>query len=111
MRDNSVIKANLLVYLSFKGISKYQFYQQTGISNGVLSQKNGLSEDNLLKSLSYYSDLNPAWLLTGKGQMILRESDTTHDIRLLEIQDLNAEDQQRIYSLLDALIRDAKARG
>lgn len=53
-----------------KNISKYEFYQKTGISNGILSQKNGLSEDNILKFLSYFTDINPEWLLTGKGEML-----------------------------------------
>lgn len=70
MRENSIIKANILQYLDFKGVSKYEFYQKTGVSNGVLSQKNGLSEENTMKFLSYYTDINPVWLLTGKGSMI-----------------------------------------
>ena len=54
-------------------------------------------------------DINFSWLLTGKGQMILEETTPPLDKRLQEIQELNPEDQQRIYDLIDALIRDAKA--
>lgn len=70
MRENSTIKTNILKYLDFKGVSKYEFYQKTNISNGILSQKSGISEDNILRFLSYYSDCNPEWLLTGNGKMI-----------------------------------------
>jgi hypothetical protein len=70
MKDFSVIKNNILKYIDYKGISKYKFYQQTGITNGILSQKNGLSEENTLKVLSCFSDVNPEWLLTGKGEML-----------------------------------------
>lgn len=70
MRENSIIKQNILKYLDFKGVSKYEFYQKTGVSNGDLTQKNGFSEENTLRTLSYYSDLNPTWLLTGKGEML-----------------------------------------
>lgn len=70
MRENSIIKARILEYLENKGISRYQFYHDTGVSNGVLSQKNGLSEDNILKFLSCYSDISPEWLLTGEGEML-----------------------------------------
>lgn len=70
MREISFIKEKILKYLDFKGVSKYEFYQKTGVSNGVLSQKNGLSEDNILKFLSYYTDVNPEWLLTGNGEML-----------------------------------------
>jgi phage repressor protein C with HTH and peptisase S24 domain len=72
-RDFSVFKKRILQYLDIKGISKYECYQNTGITNGVFSQLNGMSEDNTLKFLSYYSDISSEWLLTGKGSM-LKES-------------------------------------
>lgn len=65
MRDFSILKQRILQYLDFKGITKYECYKNTGITNGVLSQPNGMSEDNLLKFLSYYSDILyglAAWL-------------------------------------------------
>lgn len=70
MREISIVKQNILQFLDFKGISKYEFYQKTGISNGILSQSNGISEDNILKFLSYYSEINTSWLFTGKGSML-----------------------------------------
>lgn len=70
MRDISILKQRILQYLDFKDISKYKFYQDTGLSNGILSQNNGLSEENTLKVLSYFSDINPTWLLTGEGEML-----------------------------------------
>ncbi|MGE4585834.1 MAG: hypothetical protein AB7D05_00665 [Mangrovibacterium sp.] len=65
-----MLKKRILQYLSLKGITKYGFYRETGISNGILSQKNGLSEDNLLRFLSYYSDINYKWFLTGEGEIL-----------------------------------------
>ena len=65
MRDFSILKQRILQYLDFKGITKYECYKNTGITNGVLSQPNGMSEDNLLKFLSYYSDIS-----TEKRKMI-----------------------------------------
>lgn len=64
-------------YLDFKGISKYDFYQKTGISNGVLSQKNGFSEENLLRFLNYFGEISPEWLITGNGDM-LRTQNSQH---------------------------------
>lgn len=77
MREISTFKERILQYAEKKGITKYEIYQNTGISNGIFSQKGGLSEDNLLKFLSYYADISPEWLLTGKGSML--KSDTTND--------------------------------
>ncbi|MDN4753131.1 S24 family peptidase [Porphyromonadaceae bacterium W3.11] len=67
---NSIIKRNILSYLEYKGISQYQCYKDTGITRGVLSQDNGISEDNLMRFLNYYCDVSPDWLLTGQGDML-----------------------------------------
>ena len=73
-RDFSVIKRRILQYLELKGITKYAFYRDTGTTNGVLSQPNGISEENLLRFLSYYNDVNPIWLLTGEGEILLTKT-------------------------------------
>ena len=70
MREKSLIKENILQYLDFKGVSNYEFYRTTGVSNGVLSQKSGMSEENTMRFLSHYEDVNIEWLLTGKGSML-----------------------------------------
>jgi len=70
MREFSIIKQKILQYLDFKGVSKYKFYQETGITNGILSQSNGISEENLLRFLSVYKDISAEWLLTGNGSML-----------------------------------------
>jgi phage repressor protein C with HTH and peptisase S24 domain len=74
MREISTIKEKIIQYLDFKGISKYDFYQKTGVSNGVLSQKSGMSEDNIMRFLSYYDDVNADWLFFGRGEMIKTKS-------------------------------------
>lgn len=73
MQENSIIKSNILKYLEYKDITPYKFYQETGITRGILGQNNGLSEKNTLKFLDYYHDINAEWLLTGKGNMIKNE--------------------------------------
>lgn len=70
MRDFSIIKQKILQYLDCKGISKYKFYQETGITNGILSQSNGLSEENTFKFLSTYRDISLTWLFYGEGSML-----------------------------------------
>ena len=69
MREFSIIKKNILYFIDNQSISKYELYQKTGISNGVLSQKGGMSEENTIKFLSYYTNVSADWLLTGKGDM------------------------------------------
>ena len=73
MREFSIIKKNILYFIDNQNISKYELYQKTGISNGVLSQKGGISEENTIKFLSYYTNVSADWLLTGKGEMLKKE--------------------------------------
>jgi hypothetical protein len=74
MQEKSIIKQNILKYLDFKGISSYKFYQESGITRGVLGQNNGMSEENTAKFLVYSPDINIEWLLTGKGSMLKSEA-------------------------------------
>ena len=64
-------KDRILYLVKKEGISKRSFYKKTGISNGTLDQKTGLSEENMVKYLSTYPEINPTWLLTGRGSMLL----------------------------------------
>ena len=75
MREFSTLKQRILEYLDLKGITRYEFYTATGTSNGILSQKNGLSEENLLKFLKVYHDINFHWFLTGTGEIIDKNTD------------------------------------
>lgn len=69
-RNISAIKQRILQFAENEGISKYELYQKTGISNGVFSQGGGMSEENLMKFLSYYSNVSEQWILTGLGPML-----------------------------------------
>lgn len=74
MQEKSLIKKNILQYIDYKGISKYRFYQETGITRGILDQNNGMSEENTTKFLAYFPDVSPEWLLTGSGEMLKSDS-------------------------------------
>ena len=69
MRDFSILKQRILQFLEIKGITKYKFYQETGITNGILSQKNGLTEENIEKFLLTYPEISAEWLMRGEGDM------------------------------------------
>jgi len=61
-------------YLDSKGIKIATFEKSVGMSNASFgkSLKNGgtIGSDKLEIILSVYPDINPEWLLTGKGEMI-----------------------------------------
>lgn len=70
MQEKSIIKQNILKYLDFIGLTPYKFYQLTGMTRGVLTQNNGMNEENTTRFLDYFPDVSPEWLLTGKGDML-----------------------------------------
>ncbi|TPG37526.1 helix-turn-helix transcriptional regulator [Flavobacterium pectinovorum] len=61
-------------YLEYKGIKSTRFEKDNGLSNGYLGtqlKRNGnLGEEILNKLINNCLDINPAWLLTGKGSMV-----------------------------------------
>lgn len=68
-QEKSLIKQNILSYLMGKDITPYEFYKKSGVTRGVLTQKNGISEFNIARFLAYAPDVNVEWLITGVGEM------------------------------------------
>lgn len=103
MSDFSIVKRRILEYLEYKGVSKYEFYKASTVSNGVLSQKSGMSEENILKTLSHYRDINPSWLMIGEGEMLHSSEKLSGEMKVAtgvtgvgseEIQELKLKIQQ-----------------
>lgn len=87
MQEKSLIKKNILQFLEIKGITKYNFYQKTGITRGILDQNNGMSEENTTKFLVCFPEINAEWLILGIGDMY-------KDQKLGDINHLNKETKQ-----------------
>ncbi|WP_459212012.1 hypothetical protein [Aquimarina rhabdastrellae] len=97
----SSIKERILYFIEEKGISKYRFYENTGITRGVLDKKSGITEDNILKFIEYYNEVSLEWLILGKGEMykssILKEDKATQNT---EVQPKDTELKNTIIDLL-----------
>lgn len=82
-------------YIENKGISKYKFYQQSGLSNGALDKGENIGSDKCEKILYAFPDLNSDWLLTGRGSMLknngLELIDNKEDIEKNELPEVNYE--------------------
>ena len=66
-------------YIEYKGISKYRFYKEAGFSNGFLDKNSSIGSDKCEQIIYQYPDIDPEWLLTGKGGM-LRITDQKQNI-------------------------------
>lgn len=69
----SSVKERVLLIAERKGIAKEKFFSDLGLSyanfKGV-QKKSGLNTDAVAIILSKYSDISPAWLLLGEGDML-----------------------------------------
>lgn len=75
MQNISPIKNKILQYLDYKDITKYKFYQDSGITRGVLDKDSGISEDNIAKFIAYAPDVALEWLFLNRGEMIKTKSE------------------------------------
>lgn len=57
--------------IDYKGISKNKFYKETGLSNGFLDKVKDIGVSKTGYILNAYPEINPIWLITGKGDMII----------------------------------------
>jgi phage repressor protein C with HTH and peptisase S24 domain len=64
-----MITERILQIIELKGITKYKFCKDLGLSNGFLDKPREISTDKYANILVYFSDVNPNWLLTGMGEI------------------------------------------
>ncbi|WP_109831071.1 hypothetical protein [Reichenbachiella versicolor] len=72
MKKNiSNYKKRIITFLESQKITKRAFYSETGISNGTLDKNTGVSEPVLERFFKAYPFVNPSWVITGQGNMVL----------------------------------------
>lgn len=72
-------RERILKYIESKGISKYRFYKDIGLSNGYLDKEGNVGSD-ICEKISYqYKDISIEWLITGKGEMLKMYKDNYKD--------------------------------
>lgn len=106
----SKIKLRILEHIDLKGINKRQFYIKTGISNGVLDKKTGLNESSIEKYLNAFPEINPTWLLTGKGNMFNNENEILEDSGFKNHSDNIDLEKDFAFHLINALVTDDKVK-
>lgn len=64
-----MITERILQVIEKKEITKYKFCKDLGLSNSFLDKSREITTDKYANILEYFPDINPKWLLTGKGSM------------------------------------------
>lgn len=76
-----MVTEKLNEYITSKGISMYAFENSLGVSRGSISkavkENKSIGSQVLENILSTYTDLNPDWLLTGRGSMLRADGTPT----------------------------------
>lgn len=66
------MKERLFEFIDYLGIPVSRFEKSCGFCNGYIrSIKDGISADKFHSLTKVYPQLNPEWLITGEGNMIL----------------------------------------
>lgn len=56
--------------IEYKGISTRKFCIEIGVANGFLDKVKDVGVEKVSKILYSYPEINPEWLVTGKGDML-----------------------------------------
>ena len=75
--DFNHTKERILQYLKYKSMSIRKFSEKVSISPSNFNEKcmiSALSGDILSRILTEFPDINPDWLLLGKGEMLRQEA-------------------------------------
>lgn len=80
--DNQNVVNRLNLYLQEKKINIFEFETTNSFSNGAfrkaIKNNGAIGSDKIEKILSNYPDLNPIWLMTGYGNMIISNDDNSY---------------------------------
>lgn len=105
------IKNRTLEYLKARGLTKQNFCEKTGISYPNMTGKSLKSEfggDQIYEILCNFPELNPDWLLLGRGEMLRPANQQVGNISHSTAVGVNVsgngininQDQQQLLSLI-----------
>lgn len=97
MNNSAKIKDRMFRYLEINQISKLKFCEITGISYGNVTgkaQKSEFGGEQITEILLKFPDINPDWLLLGKGEMLRSEVEKKDIIDPLEMVSLKKYEEK-----------------
>ena len=85
------IKERLLQYAKIQKVGMMNFYEKISVSQSNFSGKgaeSALSTDKIIHILITFPDINPDWLLLGKGEMLRQNEPKNANFDLLDVVSL-----------------------
>ena len=74
----TTVKERLVKFLKYKGLSQKKFEETVGLANGYVNNiRRSVTSEKLQQIVRCFPDLNKAWLLTGEGEMLLPQKEST----------------------------------
>lgn len=113
-------------YIDFKGLTTSKFAEKAGVSNGYFTKQkvvNGSIGSKIIEKIVVaFPDLNPEWLLFGKGEMLTKEGEeamwkaleptgpSQYELKLQENKDLRLiiETQNKLIKMQEERIAELK---
>ena len=77
MDKKASIIERIIQVIDNKGITKYKFCNDLGVSKGFLDKPREITTDRYANILEYLPDVSETWLLTGEGEMFKNETSDT----------------------------------
>lgn len=70
MSDSESIKARTLTFIRSIGSNPNRFQETIGVSSNYFNSVKNIGADKISKIIEEYPQVNPEWLLTGRGDML-----------------------------------------
>lgn len=96
------------IYIEYKGISKHAFCKATGFANGFLDKNSNIGSDKFEKIIEIYPDVNPEWLINGRGNMLRNGEYISQqpNKKNVEYKSNEMTDQNQMISFLKELLKE-----
>jgi len=106
-KEISPVKARLKEFIATLPISEREFCRQIGVSSAYIeSIKNSVSPKVMQTISIQYPQLNPLWLLMGKGEMLVSggsaPAETAPSVMLQKLLDAATEEKTRLLNIIES---------
>lgn len=94
-------------FMDSQGINNNQMTVKAGLSVGLIGsarkKRTGLHSNNIEKILHAYPELNPSWLITGRGKMLPNGYDQKKEDNVSVIEDPEQDYRSSVKDLRDTI--------